>query len=269
MKRIVLISNRDKDSGLEYALKLEEIIECKYNRHTETEFDGCYDNLLEMDDVELYIVLGGDGSIMRSAHVAAKKNIPILGINLGRVGYMAELESDELGLINKYFNGDYTIEERMMLDVTTDSGESYIALNDLVLSNGTVSKMITFSLFNKGELIRTYNADGIIIATPTGSTAYSMSAGGSIIDPSLDCIAATPVCPHSFSAKPIIFSGDAQLRIRNDTDRNIPIFITVDGGDNLKIGYNEYVDIRRSPITTKLIRIKNDSFYSILSKKMK
>jgi len=248
---------------------LEELLELRYNRWTETELDDYPDGILEHDDVELYIVLGGDGSIMRAAHIAAKKDVPILGINFGRVGYMAELEADELELIDNYFSGNYTIEERMMLDVTTDSGEEHLALNDLVLSNGTVSKMITFSLFNKGEIIRTYNADGIIISTPTGSTAYSMAAGGSIIDPSLDCIAATPVCPHSFSAKPIIFSGDAQLQIRNDTDRNIPVFITVDGGENLEIKYNESVYIKRSCITTKLVRIKNESFYRTLSNKMK
>ena len=268
MKKIVLIPNRKKDINSRYTKELIGILG-NYECDIEVLPDGS-DELNEGGcNADLYIVLGGDGSIMRAAHIASPRNIPILGINLGRVGYMAELEADELMLIDNYFSGNYKIEERMMLSVTAPSGNEYTALNDVVLSNGTVSKMITFSLYNRDELIRTYNADGIIIATPTGSTAYSMAAGGSIIEPSLDCIAATPVCPHSFSAKPVIFSGGAELMIRNDTDRDIPIFITVDGGDNVEIGYNERVIIKRSPIITRLVRIKNESFYRILSNKMK
>ncbi|MBR5515261.1 MAG: NAD(+)/NADH kinase [Clostridia bacterium] len=212
--------------------------------------------------------MGGDGSIMRVSHAASLYGIPILGVNLGRVGYMAELEVNEFSLIDKYFKGEYTIEPRMMLSVVAPDDSEHLALNDLVLSNGTVSKMVTFSLYNNNDLVRRYNADGIIISTPTGSTAYSMAAGGSIIDPGLNCIAATPVCPHSLSAKPMIFSGDAKLKIVNETERDIPVFITVDGGDNLEIKYEETVKVCRSSLVTKLVRIKNESFYRTLANKM-
>lgn len=267
MKRILLIPNTNKDVELKYTTELVEILK-RYNCETEILLDSS-DNISHINDTaDLYIVLGGDGSIMRVSHAASRFGVPILGINLGRVGYMAELEASEFNLIEHYFSGNYRIEERMMLDVTATDEKQHLALNDMVLSNGTVSKMITFDLFNNSDLVRRYNADGIIIATPTGSTAYSMAAGGSIIDPGLNCIAATPVCPHSLSAKSMIFSGDAKLEIKNETDRDIPVFITVDGGDNLEVKYGESVKVCRSDITTKLIRIKNESFYRTLANKM-
>lgn len=267
MKKILLIPNKEKDIGLKCTKELCHILK-SYNCDTRILEDSYEDITGYSEKADLYIALGGDGTIMRAAGIAAREDAPILGINLGRIGYMAELEAGELGLIEKYFNNDYKIEERMMLSIITPDNNEHLALNDMVLSNGTVSKMVTFSLYNKNELIRRYNADGIIISTPTGSTAYSMSAGGSIIDPALDCIAATPVCPHSFSARPIIFSGDAVLRIENDTDREIPVFITVDGGDNLEIKYRESVTVSRSAVSTKLLRLKNESFYRTLSNKM-
>lgn len=267
MKRIILIPNTTKDIELQYTSNLVETLK-KFDCETEILLDSSKNISQINDTADLYIVLGGDGSIMRVSHAASKFGVPILGINLGRVGYMAELEVSEFSLIEKYFLDEYTIEQRMMLDVIAPDGSVHPALNDMVLSNGSISKMITFDLYNNKDLVRRYNADGIIIATPTGSTAYSMSAGGSIIDPGLNCIAATPVCPHSLSAKPMIFSGDAELEIVNETERDIPAFITVDGQNNLELKFGESVKIRRSALTTKLIRIKNESFYRTLSNKM-
>lgn len=268
MKKIVLIPNTEKDNDLKYTGKLAEILK-KYECTTQILLDDKDHPMLYDGGADLYIVLGGDGSIMRAGHNAASQSIPILGINLGRVGYMAELETDELDLIDRYFSGNYTIEERMMLKIITPDSRVHYALNDVVLSRGASSNMVTFSLHNKGERLALYNADGIIIATPTGSTAYSMAAGGPIVDPSLDCIVATPVCPHSLSARPLIFSGDAELEIINETDREIPVYATVDGGSNIEVKYGEKISVCRSEISTKLIRIKNESFYQTLGKKMK
>lgn len=262
--KIAVIPNPQKDIDLKYTQQVVRMLK-RYGCSAVI----CEDNgMTPLTDADLYIVLGGDGSIMRAARTAARNGTPILGINLGRMGYMAELEKDELHLIHSYFSGSYKIEERMMLSVLTPDDTEHLALNDAVLSNGRVSKMVTFSLYNKGGYVSTYNADGIIISTPTGSTAYSMSAGGPIVDPSVSCIISTPVCPHSLTSRPIVFSGDAQLEIKNETDRDIPMFITVDGGDNLEIKYGCYVKICRSNITTKLVRIKDESFYTTLGKKM-
>ncbi|MBR4881945.1 MAG: NAD(+)/NADH kinase [Clostridia bacterium] len=262
--KVVVIPNKNKDKELIYTNKLTALLDSYDCTYTVSE-----DGVASLsDDADLYIVLGGDGSIMRASHTAAQKGIPILSINLGRIGYMAELEKDELHLIDSFFSGNYHIEQRMMLSVKTPDGEERIALNDAVLSNGRVSKMVSFSLYSDGQYISHYNADGIIISTPTGSTAYSMSAGGPVVDPSVECLIATPVCPHSLISRPIIFSGATELTIKNDSDRDIPMFITVDGGDNLEIGYEESVSIKRSDITTKLVRIKDECFYGTLSKKL-
>ena len=262
--KVVVIPNLQKDNELIYTNKLVGLLkdnDCDTIVYYDNEISPC-------EEADLYVVLGGDGSIMRASHNAARLGIPILAINLGRMGYMAELEKNELHLIKSFFSGDYHIEERMMLSVVTPDAVEHLALNDAVISNGRVSKMVTFSLSNMGQLVSSYNADGIIISTPTGSTAYSMSAGGPVVDPSIECLVATPVCPHSLSSRPIVFSGDAELELKNETDRDIPMFITVDGGDNLEIKYGETVKIRRSDISTKLVRIKNESFYLTLGKKM-
>lgn len=262
--KTAVIPNPQKDIELKYTHKVTDILK-NYNCDTVICED---DGTTPLPDADLYIVLGGDGSIMRASHSAAQMGIPILGINLGRMGYMAELEKSELHLIEGYFSGEYHIEERMMLSVSTPDGIERLALNDAVLSNGRVSKMVTITMYNNGGYVTTYNADGIIVATPTGSTAYSMAAGGPIVDPSVSCLITTPVCPHSLTSRPLVFSGDARLELKNDTDRDIPMFITVDGGDNLEIEYGRSVKIRRSHITTKLVRIKDESFYTTLGKKM-
>ena len=180
----------------------------------------CY---LPMDAVyaqaDILIVLGGDGSILEAARRAAQRGTPILGINLGRLGYMAELEMGDLDELDRLFTGDYHIDARSMLRVELLSGNEIksfcYALNDAVISNGSVSRMIDLELSEGGALVTTYRADGLIIATPTGSTAYSMSAGGAIVDPRVSCFCATPICPHSFIARPLIFSDDAVLEVRN------------------------------------------------------
>ncbi len=261
--KVVVIPNKQKDKELIYTSKLTKLLDtygCTYT--------VCHDGISPSAEADLYIVLGGDGSIMRASHSAARYGIPILSINLGRIGYMAELEKDELHLIESFFSGDYHIEERMMLSVTTPDGAENIALNDAVLSNGRVSKMVSFSLYSNGQFLSNYTADGVIVATPTGSTAYSMAAGGPVVDPAVECLIATPVCPHSLNNRPVIFSGNTELTVKNETDRDIPMFITVDGGDNLEIGYGESVSIKRSDITTKLVRIKDECFYRTLGKKM-
>lgn len=262
--KVVVIPNKQKDKELIYTNKLTRLLDgysCSYTVCDDEGFTPC-------EGADLYIVLGGDGSIMRASHSAAMHGIPILSVNLGRMGYMAELEKNELDLISNFFSGNYHIEERMMLSVITPDRKERLALNDAVLSNGRVSKMVTFSLYSNGQFLTRYNADGIIISTPTGSTAYSMSAGGPIVDPSVECLIATPVCPHSLNSRPVIFSGKNELTIVNETDREIPMFITIDGGDNLEIGYQDTVSVKRSDITTKLVRIKDECFYGTLSKKM-
>ncbi len=221
---------------------------------------------------DILIVLGGDGTILEVARRAAHRATPILGINLGRLGYMAELELGELDQLSRLFTGDYQTELRSMLRVELlSNGElkSFCyALNDAVISNGSVSRMIDLELSEGGVPVSTYRADGLIIATPTGSTAYSMSAGGAIVDPRVSCFCATPICPHSFIARPIIFSDDAVLEVRNICAREKMLYLTVDGRMNFELYRNQTVRITKSDLQTRLIRLKSCGFYRKLRQKM-
>jgi len=224
-------------------------------------------------EADVLIVLGGDGTILEAGRRAAQRGIPILGINLGRLGYMAELEMGELDQLSRLFSGEYRIEERSMLRVELLSAGGDLrafcdALNDAVISNGSVSRMIDLELCEGDETVTTYRADGLIIATPTGSTAYSMSAGGAVVDPRVACICATPICPHSFIARPLLFPDDAVLRVRNICNREKMLYLTVDGRMNFELYRNQSVRITKSNKTTRLIRLKNSDFYRKLRKKM-
>ena len=224
-----------------------------------------YDDIYEK--AELAVVLGGDGFILDAARRAAPTGVPILGINLGRVGYMTELETDELSLLDKYFEGEYRIDERAMIEVTLLSSHgnkkfSSFALNDVVIANGSTARIVDLMLMEDGEMISSYRADGLIVATPTGSTAYSLSAGGPIIDPKLACFCVTPVCPHSLGARPLVFPDTAKLGIKNTCVREKVLHITVDGRATYDMFYGDVAEITRSSLTTKLVRIKNDGFYS-------
>ncbi len=223
-------------------------------------------------EADILIVLGGDGTILEAARRAAQKGTPILGVNLGRLGYMAELELGELDYLSQLFSGEYTLEKRSMLRVELFSGGELrsfcYALNDAVISNGSVSRIVDLELLENGNRVATYRADGMIIATPTGSTAYSMSAGGAIVDPKVPCFCVTPICPHSFGARPMIFSDTATLEIRNICVREKMLYLTVDGRINFELYRNQVVRITKSSMQTNLIRFKNCEFYKKLCQKM-
>ncbi len=227
---------------------------------------------LVYSEADILIVLGGDGSILEAARRAVQKGTPILGINLGRLGYMAELEMREISKLSCLFDGNYTLEKRSMLRVELLSGGELrsfcYALNDAVISNGSVSRIVDVELSEGGDRVATYRADGLIVATPTGSTAYSMSAGGAIVDPRVSCFCVTPICPHSFSARPMIFSDTAVLEIKNICVREKMLYLTVDGRMNFELYRNQVVRITKSDLYTNLIRTKSCSFYKKLWQKM-
>ena len=264
MKKIVLIPNKKKDIDLQNTKKLIEILG-GYECEVTLEYDSPSDRTIP-DDTDLIIVLGGDGTIMRASHIAARKNIPILPINLGRIGFIAELEPDEMETVSNYFEGNYFIENRMMLDILVDS-EHHIALNDAVFSTCNVSKIGAFSVYCNGKLLSHYHSDGIIIATPTGSTAYSMSAGGSIIDPKLECLELTTVCSHSLFSRPMILTGESVLDVVNEENEK-SFFLSIDGKNAIEIKPNSKVTIKRSNLYTRLVRFKKTEFYEILSTKL-
>lgn len=223
-------------------------------------------------EANILVVMGGDGTILEAARRAAQRGTPILGINLGRLGYMAELEPGELDQLSRLVTGDYELETRSMLRVELYAGNELrsfcYALNDAVISNGSVSRMIELELSEGGVPVTTYRADGLIIATPTGSTAYSMSAGGALVDPRVPCFCVTPICPHSFIARPMIFSDRSVLEVRNVCAREKMLYLTVDGRMNFELYRNQVVRVTKSNLQTNLIRLKSYSFYRKLRQKM-
>ncbi len=226
-----------------------------------------------MDQIDIAVVLGGDGSILRTAIQLCELDIPILGINFGTLGYMAELEAADVGLVERVLKGDYVVESRMMITASIIHGNGSIhtlppALNDIVISNGPVARILNFKVSCDGVLIEKCRADGMVIATPTGSTAYSMSAGGPMLAPGLNAVCLTPICPHSFSNRPVILPGDSVVKLYDIQTRENSVYVTVDGRLAQKLEREDTISITRSEAITKLIRLKNNSFLSVLSSKL-
>lgn len=221
---------------------------------------------------DVIITVGGDGTIIRYAKLAAQYDKAVLGINAGRLGFLAMLEGNQLELLDRLKAGNYTVEERMTLDVTvTENGKeigNYSALNDVVITSGFISRLIDITAFIDEESIY-YRADGLIISTPTGSTAYSMSAGGPIVDPTTENIILTPICSHSLNAKPIIFGSNKEIRFRATTSKRCEIYLSVDGRKALTIKPGIEITVKKSEKSVKLIKLNGRSFYSTLSEKFK
>lgn len=225
------------------------------------------------DGSELIIVMGGDGSVIEVARTSAEYNIPIVGINFGRLGFLAELEVSETSLLKQIIEGNFETDERMMLDVSVirNGKETYLpypCLNDVVLSNAPVSRLSGFDLYCDGIYISRYSADGIVISTPTGSSAYSMSAGGPLVSQSMECILATPICPHSFTLRPLVLMGDSVIEIKNAVCRENSMFITADGRENTEIFSGDVVVIKKSLKKTRLVKVKSGGFVSVLHRKI-
>lgn len=219
---------------------------------------------------DIIVTIGGDGTIIRYAKRAAMDGKPVVGINAGRIGYLANIEQNEYKLLGKLKSGEYIVEKRMMLQIRTcENGRTtgtYHALNDAVLTSGYISRIIDVSASVDGESI-SYRADGLIVSTPTGSTAYSMSAGGPIIDPLTENFCITPICSHSLSAKPIILSAERVVKLKAFSKKRCDIFLTVDGRRAAQIRPYTDIFVTRSEQYVQLIRLNSRSFYKTLSLK--
>lgn len=223
-----------------------------------------------LSQCDLVIAVGGDGSIIYAAHKAIPFGKPVLGINAGRLAFLAGLEPHELPLLEKLFTGEYSTERRMLLhaEILVDGcvTDSRLCINDAILSRVGRAKLTGFSVQANGRPVDRYLGDGIIFATPTGSTAYSLSAGGPIVDPVLESILLTPVCPHALSARTLLFSPDAVLTVTASNDT--PVALTCDGGEPLSIAENAVVRVRTAETGAYFIRIKTDSFMDVLHNKL-
>ncbi|MBR3767099.1 MAG: NAD(+)/NADH kinase [Clostridia bacterium] len=262
------LCNELKINGIEFCFSEE--IRSEFSDFSSDVF-GNSETFIKNSD--MVISVGGDGSMLRSAKLAAKENKNILGINAGRLAYLCGLDANELQLLSCLKDGNYTVQRRMMLTAEMYCGGKKIysanCLNDAVFNRGANLRLIDLSVKTGGRDIADYLADGAIFATPTGSTAYSMSAGGPIVEPTLEAILLTPICPHSLAVRPYIFSGDAEFEIavKKTTDEN-DVFLSCDGGEAVKVGDDCVVKIKKADIAASFISIKTDNFIDVLNKKL-
>ncbi len=284
--KIVLSSNPYRDRDLRAARSAERILrsagaETKIclpfafegNNAPDLPKDMPVSNLSKaMERADMLVCFGGDGTILHAAKDATINSVPILGVNMGSVGFMAELEHSELSLLSKVTAGKYTLEPRMMLDVsvTRDGKVLYqdTALNDAVLTKGAVARIVDLKVYSDGMLISDFGGDGVIISTPTGSTAYSMAAGGPIVEPSAEHLIITPICAHALQAKSFVLDRERVVDVTTDRHSRKSVYLSVDGGKAFKVAGGDKVTIRRSEYRTQLVRLTNKSFYTIMREKL-
>lgn len=226
----------------------------------------------ELKTADILVCFGGDGTILHAAKDANQFHVPILGVNLGSVGFMAELEMGELSMLSKLPAGKYEVESRMMLDVTVRRDDKVIysdmALNDAALTKGAVARVVDLEVLADKTTITKMAADGVVISTPTGSTAYSMSAGGPIVEPTAENIIVTPICPHALSARSFVLGHARAVSIKLGRMARKTAFLSVDGGKAFKLNGGDVVETKVSKSKTKLVRVTGRTFYEILNHKL-
>ena len=225
----------------------------------------------EMSNADMIICFGGDGTILHMAKAATRRGIPILGVNIGTMGFMAELESTELDQLKRLAKGDYTLDSRMMLDVTVQRDRDIIfhdiCLNDVVVTKGAVARIVHLEVRCDGVLAMESGGDGVIISTPTGSTAYSYSAGGPIVEPEAKNILITPICAHEFGSRSIVASDKRVITVEMVRNARRNAYLSVDGGKAIRLNMGDVATIKKSNLETKLVRLKDRSFYDVINAK--
>lgn len=277
MKKIAVIPNQTKDVGLHVTKRLIAALENKAEIYMNEFYKDCGLSACYLGD-ELYeiadcvVVIGGDGTILQAAEPCAKRHIPIMGINMGHIGFMTEIEKDEIEeAARRLLCGDYKIEERMMMKISicrgAGEGTVYYALNDAVVSKSS-AEMLALELYKEDEKVNEYIADGVIIATPTGSTAYSLSAGGPVADPTMEMFIATPICAHMLSSRCAILSASNKISVRVMQRGGDDAIVTIDGQIKEHITHGERVVLSKAEEKVKLIKMGTQSFYDIMIQKL-
>jgi NAD+ kinase len=224
--------------------------------------------------LDLLLTLGGDGTLLRGARMVAREGVPVLGVNLGHLGFLTSAPRDEMEAgLSRWLAGDFSIDERLALLVHTETaegerGRDHLALNDAVLHKGGAARVIRLSMTATRDVVGSYSADGIILATPTGSTAYSLSAGGPIVSPTVDCIIATPICPHTLGVRPLILPADETVTVEVLSPTQ-ELLLTIDGQESETLVPGQRVVVRRAPQPVRLVRFPGQTFFSTLRRKLK
>ena len=227
----------------------------------------------ELPNADCVICFGGDGTILHMAKTATRRGIPLLGVNIGTMGFLAELESTELDKLRLLAAGNYTLDSRMMLDVTVHRDRDIqfhdIALNDVVVTKGAVARSVHLAVQCDGVQCMDFSGDGVIVATPTGSTAYSLSAGGPIVEPEAHNIIITPICAHDVATRGIVASHNRVVTVQMSRNARRNAYLSADGGKAFRLNMGDVVPIRRSLMETQLIRLKDRSFYDVVNTKFR
>ena len=278
-KKIGFVTNIEKDPTLQETKKMVDFVLKKgCEVYVSENFSDVHPDVIATSSSEMYksvdfvVVIGGDGTILRVARSAAIFDTPILGINFGTLGYLADVEKiNAIDAIEKVLNGDFTIENRMMLEPYVERGcvshEINLALNEVCITNSVCSRMIKLSVEVNGAYFDTFRADGIIVSTPTGSTAYNLSAGGPILSPHTELMTITHICPHTLYARPFVIDGNDVVRIRVQSNYN-NVQMSCDGQSTVQMKNDDVIIVKKSRYVTRIIKTTNMNFYDILRRKM-
>ncbi|MBE6976039.1 MAG: NAD(+)/NADH kinase [Ruminococcaceae bacterium] len=285
MKKVILTPNPYRDRDFATVRKAAKILEeagieakiClpfEVDRTFQLPRDLRFSRLdREMNSADMIICFGGDGTILHMAKTATRSGIPILGVNIGTMGFMAELEATELEDLKRLAAGQYSIDSRMMLDVTVLRDRDIIfhdmCLNDAVITKGGIARIVHLAVQCDGVQAMECGGDGLIVATPTGSTAYSLSAGGPIVEPEANSILITPICAHDVVSRCIVASDKRVIKVGLSRNARRNAFLSVDGGKALKLNMGDVVTIKKSNCQTQLVRLKDRSFYDVVNLKFK
>ena len=227
----------------------------------------------ELPGTDLIICFGGDGTILHMSKTATRAGIPILGVNIGTMGFMAELENTELEQLRRLATGDYTIDKRMMLDVTVFRDRDIIfhdiCLNDVVITKGAIARIVHLAVECDGVQAMECGGDGVIVATPTGSTAYSLSAGGPIVEPAAHSILVTPICAHDVGSRCMVTSDQRVINVKLTQNARRNAYLSVDGGKSVRLSMGDVTIIKKSNLETSLLRLKDRSFYDVVNQKFR
>lgn len=276
MKHFLIVANKEKDIDLELSGKLQSYIEDKEGRALiVSDRAGHYENgrikpqlLVDVDGV---IVLGGDGTMLRTAHEIGESDVPLMGVNLGTLGFLTEVEeSHAYKAIDRLFAEDYAIERRMMLEGTVGN-ETFSCLNDVVITRAGFSRIIGLNIYVNGQLLDTYEADGVIVATPTGSTGYNLSAGGPILSPKSSAMVVTPISPHSLTSKSVVFDRMDCIEIeviKKRRTQETEAIVSFDGDNNIELSAGDCIRVSASNRSIQLVKMYDVSFYSVLRDKI-
>lgn len=284
MDKFYIITNSEKDIGYLVSDKIKKFLEdhqktCFISKQLVKKAGMPYRYTNPSDvplDTECILVLGGDGTLIQAARDLFGRNIPFIGVNFGTLGYLAEVEKQNLiPALEKLMANEFQLEKRMMLDGTVfrekEKVEKDIALNDIVISRSGSLRVIDFKVYVNGEFLNLYSADGIIISTPTGSTAYNLSAGGPIVSPVASLIVVTPICPHTLNTRSMILSADDIITIEMCPDRNgkeEERLVSFDGDNSMKVFVKDKIEIKKSEQYTEIIQLNKISFLEVLRRKM-